>query len=128
MTFEVDHLVERRQMRRKLSIWRITAILSLLLLVVGLGLSVAIGNTDLKRQRDHIAKITFDGVILGEERKLDLIRSVKDNKHIKGVILSINSPGGATSGGEALYEALVELGRKSLWLPVWTVWLHQLDI
>jgi protease-4 len=69
-------------------------------------------NFGLNRQSDHIAKITFDGVILGEERKLKLIKTLQKSNSVKGVILSVNSPGGATSGGEAIYEALVELGKK----------------
>ena len=112
MAFDTDHMVERRQMRRKLSVWRIVAILSLIALVVGLGLSATMSNTDLDRQRDHVAKITFDGVILGEERKLKLIKQVLKSDSVKGVIVAINSPGGATSGGEAIYEALQELAKK----------------
>ena len=112
MAFNTDHLVERRQLRRKLSIWRIVAIVSLLVLVVGLGLSVLANSPDLTRQRDHIAKVTFDGVILGEERKLALLKKLEKSEAVKGVIISINSPGGATTGGEAIYEALVELGEK----------------
>ena len=112
MPFDTDHLVERRQMRRKLSVWRVVAILSVIALVVGLGLSAAMNSTSVKRQSDHIAKITFDGVILGEERKLKLIKTLQESDAVKGVILSVNSPGGATSGGEAIYDALVELGKE----------------
>lgn len=112
MAFDTDHLVERRQMRRKLTTWRVVAILSLILLVVGLGAMALLDNTDLKRQTDHIAKITVDGMILGEQRQIDMIRELAESEHVKGVVLSINSPGGATSGGEALYDELVKLKEK----------------
>ena len=112
MAFDADHLIERRQLRRKVSLWRIVAILSLIILVVGLGFAAVMQQGGLDRRGDHIARITFDGVILGEQRKLDLIKKVEEAAEVKAVVLSINSPGGSTSGGEALYEALVELGKK----------------
>lgn len=112
MIFDTDHALERRQMRRKLSIWRIVAILSLILLVGVAGYSVAVKSPDLKRKSAHIAKLTIDGVILGEQRKLDLIKKLGESDAVKGVILSINSPGGSTSGGEAMYEALTKLAKK----------------
>ncbi|SNY91728.1 protease-4 [Cohaesibacter sp. ES.047] len=99
-------------MRRKLSTWRIVAILSLIALVVGFGLFAVFDGAEQKQSKDHIAKVTFDGVILGETRKIKLLEELAESDKVKGVVVSINSPGGATSGGEALYDALVKLGKK----------------
>ncbi len=112
MIFDTDHALERRQMRRKLSIWRIVAILSLILLVSFAGYSIVAKSPDMKRQSPHIAKLNIDGVILGEQRKLDLIKKLEESDAVKGVILTVNSPGGSTSGGEAMYEALTKLAKK----------------
>ncbi|WP_319530517.1 signal peptide peptidase SppA [uncultured Cohaesibacter sp.] len=112
MAFDADHLVERRQMRRKLSTWRLVAILALIALVVGFGLMAVFEGTDQAHGKDHIAQVTFDGVILGETRKLKLLEELGKSDKVKGVVVAINSPGGATSGGEAIYEALVKLGEK----------------
>lgn len=111
MPFDADQLIERRRLSRKVTFWRAAAILLVLAGVVAIGLSFAAEKGGLSKNSEHIAKITFDGVILGEQRKLDLIRKIKENKSVKGVVAVINSPGGSTSGGEALYEALVELGK-----------------
>lgn len=112
MSFELDHLVERRQLRRKLTVWRIIAIAVMIILVVSFALGVAMKNSDLTHKKDHIAKVTFSGNIIGQSRRIKLLQDLGDADSVKGVVLSINSPGGATSGGEALYDALVELGKK----------------
>lgn len=112
MAFEADHLIERQRLKRKLTIWRVLAIVAVLIAVIGVGLMAAVDSPMLQRQGAHIAKVRIDGVIVGEQRKLDLLRRLGESEAVKGVVLSINSPGGATSGGEALYEALVKLGKK----------------
>ena len=112
MTLEPDHLMERRRLKRKVTFWRVAAVITVIALVIGLGLMAAGNNPALQRQSAHIAKVSIEGVILGEQRKLDLLRKLEKSESVKGVVLSINSPGGATSGGEALYDALVSLGKK----------------
>ncbi|WP_319411569.1 signal peptide peptidase SppA [uncultured Cohaesibacter sp.] len=112
MSFDLDHLVERRQLKRKLSVWRIVAVLTLIILVAAASLSFVMDDSELSHKSDHIAKIVFAGTILGQDRKIKLIRQVAASDKVKGVIVSINSPGGATSGGEAIYEELQKLGKK----------------
>ena len=112
MSFEADHLIERRRLRRKVSFWRVAAILLLIASVVGLGMIAAGQSSLVQRQNPHVAKIVFDGVILGEDRKLALLRQMAKSEAVKGVVIQINSPGGATSGGEAIYDELVALAKK----------------
>lgn len=112
MAFDMDHLAERRRLKRKLSFWRIGAVVGILALIIIFGLFVASDKGGLNKQRSHIAKITIDGVIVGDERKIKLIRDIAKAEAVKAVVLSINSPGGATSGGEALYDELVALAKK----------------
>jgi protease-4 len=112
MPFDADQMIERRRLSRKVTFWRVVAVLIAIGGVIALGSMVAGDQGGLSRQSDHIAKMTFDGVILGEERKLELIRKLQENDAVKGVVAVINSPGGATSGGEAVYEALSELASK----------------
>ncbi|MCV6546967.1 MAG: signal peptide peptidase SppA [Cohaesibacter sp.] len=111
MPFDADQLLERRRLSRKVTFWRIVVVVLVLTGLIALGLSFAPGGATLSKNTQHIARINFNGVILGEQRKLDLIRELKDNVSVKGVVAVINSPGGATSGGEALYDALVDLGK-----------------
>ncbi|WP_417688381.1 signal peptide peptidase SppA [Roseibium sp.] len=109
MSLDADVLVDRRRMRRKLSFWRVA---TFVILAVGL-IAAILATTELNefsKRRPHVARIAIDGVILENRQQLKLIEEIGKSDAVKGVIVSINSPGGSTTGGEALYEALRELG------------------
>jgi protease-4 len=63
-------------------------------------------------EQRQIARITIEGLITDDRDVLRLIKKVGDSKAVSGVILAVNSPGGTTVGGEALFAALQELGKK----------------
>jgi protease IV len=107
-----DSLVDRRSLRRKLSFWRILAFIALIAFVLAAGWRAATsGNRGLPFQ-NQIARISIGGLITGDRGTLRLIRQVERDKAVKGVLLSIASPGGTTSGAERLYDALRELAAK----------------
>lgn len=111
MTLTADAIVDRRRTRRKLLFWRVVAVLllgaALLALVAALG-----GGFGERRLRDHIARISVTGVILADRDVVEMIETAADDEHVKGVILAVDSPGGSTTGGEALYESLRKLAAK----------------
>lgn len=109
MTLDADVLVDRRRLRRKLTFWRVLAAL----VVAGGLIAVMISGLD-PRQRGqaHIARLTISGVILDDRDRLELIDKMAEAASVKGVIVSIDSPGGSTSGGEGLLEALRRLAEK----------------
>lgn len=111
-----DHLVDRRLLQRKVSFWRIAAFILLIVLVAaaGLRLSGAGGGTTLT---PHIARLSIQGIITGDKTTLKLIDDIKKSK-AQAVILSIDSPGGTTTGAEKLYDAIRQLAAKK---PVVTV-------
>jgi protease-4 len=41
-----------------------------------------------------------------------MMKKVAEADHVKGVLVFINSPGGTTTGGESLFEALRKIGEK----------------
>lgn len=112
MRSEIENLLQRRQLRRKITFWRILAFLLVLLSVGTIFVFLSKPGSILDFQKDHIANFAIEGIITGSDRQLDLIDSIENNDHAKAVIISINSPGGTTSGGEALYEAILELSKK----------------
>lgn len=101
-------LADRRRIRRKLSFWRITTILVLIALVVGLTFQFA-GPS---RRSDHIARIDISGVVTDNQKLLDLIEDAAENEAAKAMVISISSPGGTTYGGERIHKALVEAGKS----------------
>lgn len=99
-------------MRRKLTFWRV---LTLCLVALGLVvLSVMSGGPDgySGRSTPHIAKVRIEGTILEDEELLKRLREVEESDAVKGVILTIDSPGGTTAGGEAIYEAVRRVAAK----------------
>jgi protease IV len=110
MTFETEAVLDRRRLRRRLSLWRVLAVAAAAL-ALGLLFFFSAERAGLIEQR-QIARITIEGLITDDRDLLRLIKKVGDNKKISAVVLAVNSPGGTTVGGEALFEALRELAGK----------------
>nr|WP_047576933.1 signal peptide peptidase SppA [Methylobacterium sp. ZNC0032] len=111
MSSDADLLADRRSLRRKLTLWRVLAVLGVIVAAVIGGLAwKGDGAADLSSA--HIARITISGFISGDRRTLDLIKSVEDSKSVSAVVLRVDSPGGTTSGSEALHTALRQLAAK----------------
>jgi protease-4 len=103
--------IDRRQLRRKLGFWRLAAIglLVVAAIVAYLGFaqtrSGALGGS-------QIARVTISGVILDDRELLERLERIAKADEVKGLIVSINSPGGSTYGGETLYNAIRKVAEK----------------
>lgn len=111
MSFDADAIVDRRRLRRKVVFWRIAAFLVAAIAIVG-GIAWAGGFGPLSKRSAHIARVGVSGVIIDDRARLKMIRELAKNDRVAAVIVDINSPGGSTVGGEALYQALRELAEK----------------
>jgi protease-4 len=60
----------------------------------------------------HVARVTVSGVITDDRKMQELLDKVAKSDQVKAVILDINSPGGTTTGGEAMYDAIRRLAEK----------------
>jgi protease-4 len=108
MSLDLDGALERRRLRRRLSGWRIAAILAGLLAVLAL---IARAG-DSSGRSDQIARVTIEGLITDDRKQIELLKTLGDTDRVKAVILAVNSPGGTTTGGESLFEAIEELKAK----------------
>jgi len=111
MSVDVDALVDRRRLRRKLTFWRVATFAIVAIALIG-GLLYVSGASELSKRKAHVARIPIEGVILEDRKTLKMIEKIAKSNAVKGVVVSINSPGGSTTGGEALYEALRALAEK----------------
>jgi len=112
MSFEADQIVDRRRLRRKLSFWRVVGILALIL-AVGFGFSLYAGRDGIPWfASDQIARVTVSGFIAEDRERDQLLEKIAETDAIKAVIVSIDSTGGVTAGGEALYESLRRLAKQ----------------
>ena len=110
MTLETETVLDRRRLRRKLSVWRSLAVL-VGIIALGVMFSMRDGRVGFV-QPHHIARISIEGMITEDRAQLELLQRVSEAKNVDGVILFVNSPGGTTTGGEALFAALRRLAEK----------------
>ena len=110
MSLDADIIVDRRRMRRKLTFWRVFAIL----LAIGAVIAVGVG---LRGQGDgvltagtagSIARVTITGLIRGDQQRVEALERLARSP-AKAVIVHINSPGGTTSGSEELHDSIKRL-------------------
>lgn len=107
MISEAELIVDRRRLKRKLTLWRILAVL---LAVVAIG--AMIWQAGGRKRVDHVARVSIEGLITGDQKTLDLLKEVGEASQVQGVILRIDSPGGTTAGSEAIYEAVRKISAK----------------
>jgi protease IV len=111
MSAPTDYLIDRRRMRRRLGWWRLAAIAA-----VGFGFVVAVsrvtGADSTDKLTPHIARLSLQGMILGDKDTIELIKKIGESTQAKAVLLTIDSPGGTTTGSEKLYDELRRLNEK----------------
>lgn len=60
----------------------------------------------------EIAVLKIDGVIIDSEDILNKIRDIKNKENIKAVLVRIDSPGGAVTPSQEIYEELKKLDKE----------------
>ncbi len=109
MAMDAEQIVDRRRLRRKLSFWRVAAFLLLAVAVAAAVVALAGPDAFGQRGRPHIARITINGFISDDRDLVEMIDAVAKSEAVRGAVVAIDSTGGSTAGGEALYDALRRL-------------------
>jgi len=104
---DADYLIDRHRLKRRVTFWRVTAIVVAVALV-----ATAIGRFSGATSQSYIAKLEIEKIIVNDPDRLEAIDAIADNSNIKALLVAINSPGGTVVGGEALYQALVRAGKN----------------
>jgi len=116
MKLSSDILLERKSLKKQATKWRLIALIILIIAVISF--ANFNGAIDKVSGKDHIARIEIKGIIQYDKEKLEKLESILENKHIKGVLLFIDSPGGTALGGETYYNVLKKISAK---LPLVTI-------
>ncbi len=108
MPTRADEIIDRRRLRRKLSFWRVlcVAIVAVAVIFVAVRYSRQANGW---LAPDQIARVHVDGTVTEDQDLLDELDQVGRSDSVKGVILAIDSPGGTTAGGEAIFDAVRRL-------------------
>ena len=110
MSLDADIIVDRRRMRRKLTFWRVFAILLAIgaVIAVGVGLRGQGNGVLTAGTAGSIARVTITGLISGDQQRVEALERLARSP-AKAVIVHINSPGGTTSGSEELHDSIKRL-------------------
>jgi protease-4 len=112
MSLDADLIVDRRRMRRKLTFWRVLAVLIAVAAVLGGALAVSGGRSAFSGGAGNsIARITIEGLIRASQQRVEALERLSKSD-AKAVIVHINSPGGTVAGSEQLYDSLMLLKAK----------------
>lgn len=105
MTIETETVLDRRRLRRRVGVWRAVAIVAIVL---------AVGALLFKEELTgrHIARVVVEGTIVEDREQLKVLKKAAEAESVSAVLVYVNSPGGTTAGGEALFEALREVAKK----------------
>lgn len=109
MTAEIDTVLDRRRLRRRLTVWRSLAVVAGVAALVAIGAS---GDDWSSFGTKQIARVSISGTITEDRDQLELLKKIADSDKAAALLVFVNSPGGTTTGGEALFGALRDVAKK----------------
>jgi len=114
MSLETDQIVDRRRLRRKLTFWRVVAVLIAIIGVVAVAAVMRGSGGGLLAQpiTPQISRVTIQGLIRGDHERARALENLATSRNTRAVIVHIDSPGGTTTGSEELHEALRRVGQQ----------------
>src|SRR6516165_2325850 len=104
MSLDADTIVDRRRMRRKLTFWRVLAIVIAIAALVAIAAVLRLPATG----GPAIARVSISGLIRTDQDRVEALQRLEKSR-APAVIVHLNSPGGTTSGSEQLYDSLMRL-------------------
>ena len=105
MSLDADQAMDRRRLKRRLTVWQITAVVAVVVAVVA-----AVGRFGVGA--NHVARLVVGGIILDDPWRDDALAEIAEDDNAKALIVRIDSPGGTMVGGEALYTGLRAVAGK----------------
>jgi protease-4 len=113
MSLDADTIVDRRRMRRKLTFWRVLAVLVAICAVVAAGAALRVPGTSVLTGQpgSSIARVMITGLIRADQERVEALERLGKSR-ARAVIVHINSPGGTTAGSEQLHDSLLRLKEK----------------
>lgn len=112
MSLDADALVDRRKLARKLTLWRVLAVIALIAALAFLLIPRGGDGVAGFGAGDHVARFSIEGLITDSRNLREQIEKAGKSERVKAILLAIDSPGGTTTGSEALYEAVREVAQE----------------
>jgi protease-4 len=113
MSLETDQIVDRRRMRRKLTFWRVVAVVIAIVAVIGIASAFRGSSAGFVQPISaQISRVTIQGIIRGDEDRTKALDNLANSRATRAVIVHIDSPGGTTVGSEELHDALRRVAKQ----------------
>jgi protease IV len=112
MSLDADTIVDRRRMRRKLTVWRVLAFVLAIVAVVAVASLLTGQEAGFDRSTTQIARIAVRGIIRNDQERVEALEALGKATRARAVIVHIDSPGGTTAGSEQLHGALRRLATQ----------------
>ena len=103
MALETDSFIDRQRLKRRLTFWRVLAVAALVLAAV---IAAPHGN---RLGRARVARYAINGVIGDGREQVEALDALRKDSSVHGVLLHLDTPGGAVGGGEGIHAALQQL-------------------
>ncbi len=100
MNLETDALIDRQRLKRRLTFWRVLAVVALVLAAI---VAVPHGH---RLGSAQIARYAINGVIGDGREQVEALDALRNDASVRGVLLHLDTPGGAVGGGEGIHAAL----------------------
>jgi len=101
MSLDADRLIDRRRLKRRLTFWRLAALVAVVAFV-----AAAAGRFVEDLSGGYVARLAVEGIIVDDAARTAVLKSVARDRRAKALIVYIDSPGGSVVGGEALFRDL----------------------
>lgn len=108
MKQDISFLIERKNLLKNLSKWRIAAVVFLALIII----TNISKNNFISKKKPYIAKVKITGMINDDDYRINKLNILKNSNNVEAVIIKINSPGGTFVGGERLYNTIKKISKK----------------
>ena len=103
MSLETDAFIDRQRLKRRLTFWRVLAVVALVLAAI-----VAVPHGS-RLGAARVARYAITGVIGDGRVQIEALDALRRDPGVRGVLLHLDTPGGAVGGGEGIHAALQQL-------------------
>src|ERR1700730_18938225 len=95
MSLDADTIVDRRRMRRKLTFWRVCAVIVAICAVIAVGAALRAPGTDVLvgGTSGSIARVTITGLIRTDQQRVEALERLRESRAPAGVV-DIHTPRG----------------------------------
>ncbi|WP_341753632.1 signal peptide peptidase SppA [Candidatus Tisiphia endosymbiont of Dioctria rufipes] len=113
MTITPDYIIERKQNKLKLRLWKLAAILMFIVLIVVMIKKFDLPSSEyVTNNSNYIATVSIEDIIFEDTKRDKRLEKIIDDDKINALIVNVNSPGGTVVGSEKIYNILRKISAK----------------